>query len=190
MICAGLILDRTKSYSNMSKFYFVTASLLNAVVSYTQTLTNKDDGSLRFGFICLFCFFGFFSLPLLPVCMETAIECTYPAVETTSSGLLLISGQIVSIFTILIFPVAAKNVKKSSETYLHIQKCVDLNATHTGDDEVTSVADYTAPMVSQTCVFLFVSFIYLLFFKCPNLRWRKEQKEIEKRALETNMTSK
>ena len=34
------------------------------------------------------CMFGFFALPLIPVCMELGVEITYPVGEGTSSGLL------------------------------------------------------------------------------------------------------
>ena len=34
------------------------------------------------------CMFGFFALPLIPVCMELGVEITYPVAEATSSGLL------------------------------------------------------------------------------------------------------
>ena len=34
------------------------------------------------------CFFGFFALALLPLCMEMGVEVTYPVAEATSSGLL------------------------------------------------------------------------------------------------------
>ena len=34
------------------------------------------------------CMFGFFALPLIPVCMELGVEITFPIAEATSSGLL------------------------------------------------------------------------------------------------------
>ena len=34
------------------------------------------------------CVFGFFALPLVPICMELGVEITYPVGEATSSGLL------------------------------------------------------------------------------------------------------
>ena len=36
--------------------------------------------------------FGFFGFGGYPVCMEMAVEITYPVAEATSSGLLFISG--------------------------------------------------------------------------------------------------
>ena len=36
--------------------------------------------------------FGFFGFGAYPVCMEMAVEITYPVAEATSSGLLFISG--------------------------------------------------------------------------------------------------
>lgn len=58
---------------------------------------------------------GMFGFSLYPACMETAVECTYPVAEATSSGLLFISGYVrleheilcygfhLSLFTILMF---------------------------------------------------------------------------------------
>jgi hypothetical protein len=36
---------------------------------------------------------GLAMMPLLPVCFESAVECTYPVNEETSSGLLMLAGM-------------------------------------------------------------------------------------------------
>lgn len=40
-------------------------------------------------------------MPLLPICFETAVECTYPVSEESSSGFLMSMGNVVSIFVII-----------------------------------------------------------------------------------------
>ena len=37
---------------------------------------------------------GFFMMPMLPVTLETAVECTYPVPEENSCGLLMTAGNI------------------------------------------------------------------------------------------------
>jgi len=35
---------------------------------------------------------GFFGLALNPLCLELAVECTFPVAEGTSAGILILSG--------------------------------------------------------------------------------------------------
>ena len=63
----------------------------NSSVDYNITLvfikvSKLYDQSVNIVFSL--CVFGFFALPLVPVCMELGVEITYPVGEATSSGLL------------------------------------------------------------------------------------------------------
>ena len=42
-----------------------------------------------------FAVMGFFMMPLLPITLETAVECTYPVPEETSAALLMLMGNVV-----------------------------------------------------------------------------------------------
>jgi len=42
--------------------------------------------------------FGGFGFAIYPICMELAVEVTYPVAEATSAGLMIISGYKLDIF--------------------------------------------------------------------------------------------
>jgi hypothetical protein len=44
--------------------------------------------------IGLLCLLGFFSIPVFPISLELGVETTFPVAEATSSGVLIIAGQL------------------------------------------------------------------------------------------------
>jgi hypothetical protein len=58
------------------------------------------------GIICFL--FGVFGLATYPVGLQLSAECTFPVSETTSTGLIVISGQIQSILYLAVMKYFAK----------------------------------------------------------------------------------
>jgi hypothetical protein len=44
--------------------------------------------------VALLCLLGFFSIPVFPISLELGVETTFPVAEATSSGVLIIAGQL------------------------------------------------------------------------------------------------
>lgn len=87
----GPIMDYTHAYNRILKAGLIAATL--GTVFVFLALRPGEMALVSVGFGAL----GFVMLPLLPVCMECAAECTYPASEDASSGLLLFAGNILGI---------------------------------------------------------------------------------------------
>lgn len=91
----GPIMDKTHAYNKLLKI-----GLSAAFCSIVFLFLVLRPG--QFPLVCVgWALSGFCMLPLLPVCMECAAECTYPISEDASSGCMLLAGNVLSI--ILIF---------------------------------------------------------------------------------------
>jgi FLVCR family MFS transporter 7 len=84
----GPIMDKTHKYNKILKLGIVLSGC-GLVFMFTMIRPNSF-GLLVFAWGVL----GFFILPLLPVCMECGVECTYPVSEDSSSGFLILSGNV------------------------------------------------------------------------------------------------
>ncbi|RMZ96772.1 major facilitator superfamily domain-containing 7, partial [Brachionus plicatilis] len=158
-LIAGVILDKTKRFEEMSKICFCISALANLLFVILQ-LYNNDNSFIYYLLLISFCLTGFFGLPLLPICMDMAIECVYPIPEAVSTGLLFIAGQVFGIVFILVYPGLAKNVPKDSFIYDNIQTCTKVNVTgYLVNESRLSVLDFNYPL-------------------CSYLRLRSEQEKI------------
>lgn len=166
-------MDRTKRYELLAKICFGAIALLNILVVVLQVF-NNDNKHVYYMLLLSFCLLGFFALPLLPICFESVVECTYPLSESTSTGLLFISGQLFGILLIELYPRLAAQVKADSFVFKSVQTCVHLNSTSVADN-VHQVLDYKVPMFSQLGLLIVVSAAFIVFFKCPNLRFNAEK---------------
>ena len=70
-IVAGVVLDKTKKFEEISKLCFCMCSLACIFFTIIQLYLN-DKSTVYYLMLVAFCFIGFFGLPLLPVCMEMA----------------------------------------------------------------------------------------------------------------------
>ena len=108
---AGVVLEKTRLYVPVLRLGIVAA--LACTVFMLGSLRRDAEDALTASFALL----GFFLIPLLPVALENAAECTYPIPEDTSSALLMTIGQVVGI--ILIFalgPLLATPASAACET--------------------------------------------------------------------------
>ena len=87
----GPLLDYTKAYKTVLKI-----GMPIGLVAVTAFVANLKPDNFTVVAICIGCL-GFVMLPMLPVSLETAAECTYPIPEDCSSALLMTTGQLVGI---------------------------------------------------------------------------------------------
>jgi MFS family permease len=93
----GPLMDKLQAYNRMLKVGLAAA--FGATIFMLLSLRPNNYAMLCGSFGVLGCCM----LPLLPLCMECAAECTYPVSEDAASGLMLFAGNLVGI--IMIFSV-------------------------------------------------------------------------------------
>uniref|UniRef100_A0A914CFE4 Major facilitator superfamily (MFS) profile domain-containing protein n=1 Tax=Acrobeloides nanus TaxID=290746 RepID=A0A914CFE4_9BILA len=97
---SAIVVDRTKWYEKTIKFCMDMAVLFG--ILFLQLTLRPGLG----GLILVTCFiFGVMGLATYPVGLEMSAECTFPVSETTSTGLIVLSGQIQSILFITIMQI-------------------------------------------------------------------------------------
>jgi MFS transporter, FLVCR family, MFS-domain-containing protein 7 len=180
---AGVYLDKTKRFEETAKLCLGMSAVSNILLVILQ-LYNDDGSVVHYTLIFSFALAGFFGLPLLPVCMDMAVEVVYPIPEATSTGLLFIAGQLVGIALIVIYPSMATDVDKNSYVYQYVQTCdpvdhgsIFSNATTTlsPSAQILQIVDYKNPLYAQTALYVVVAIFFIIFFKCPYLRLKMEQ---------------
>lgn len=153
----GLILDRTKCFEEVIKICSALSSLAGVAFSL---LTRYENQRILIAFsITLMGMFGF---SLYPACMETAVECTYPVAEATSSGLLFISGQLQGIIFIILMQALAYPLPASESTHA----MCNTNST-TGQ---VDTLDYTDSNLTMCGLMILFCTITLICFFHPELK--------------------
>jgi Na+/melibiose symporter-like transporter len=90
----GVILEKTRAYMLVLKCGIIAA--ISATIF--NLCSMQQDAPVQL--VASFAVMGLALIPLLPVSLENAAECTYPVPEDNSAALLLQAGQIVGIIMI------------------------------------------------------------------------------------------
>jgi len=92
----GVLLEKTRAYVRILK-----GGILGCLASTLFMLGSMQrDGTAQL--VAAFGVMGFCLIPLLPVSLENAAECTYPVPEDNSAALLLLAGQLIGIVMIFV----------------------------------------------------------------------------------------
>lgn len=89
---AGIWLDKTNRYKFISVGTFGCCTI--SLLAFTLLLVYSGNFVVVFA---SFCIFGFFSYPYMTIGLEHAAELTYPVSEGTTSGILLLVGNMYGI---------------------------------------------------------------------------------------------
>ncbi|CAD5235721.1 unnamed protein product [Bursaphelenchus xylophilus] len=112
---SGVFVDRTKRYTETMKVCMTLAVVLG--LTFLQLTFVENIGWL----ILIVCFFfGILGLAIYPVGLEMSAECTFPVTETTSTGLIVLTGQVMSIIFVAIVSMINKPI---SDAKRKIQVC-------------------------------------------------------------------
>jgi len=87
----GVLLEKTRAYTLILKVFMCLAGL--ALIFFLSSLRRNSYEVL----IVSSAVMGGFLIPILPISLENAAECTYPLTEEVSSGLLLSLGNYVGL---------------------------------------------------------------------------------------------
>ena len=199
---AGIILDKTKRFEEIAKICFGLSAISGIFLTIMQLYTN-DQATNYYLLLLVFILIGIFGLPLLPICMEMAVECVYPIPEATSTGILFMSGQVVGILMIVIYPKTAIKLEPSSYEYEFVQTCLSKNGTNSSTTTTKSglfttsafllststsssnlnVLDFKYQMYFQSAFQVTAAIIFIAFFKCAYLRLRSEKEKMAEKIL-------
>ena len=88
---SGVLLDKYHVYKPTLKIGFVSSALATL---FFCLVMKANNGSIV---LISFALMGLFMIPMLPVSIECAVECTWPIPEELSSGILLTAGNILTV---------------------------------------------------------------------------------------------
>ncbi|KAK6113214.1 Major Facilitator Superfamily protein [Brugia pahangi] len=160
---SGMFVDRTKLYEETMKVCMSLAVIFGVV--FLQLSLHSD---LIICLVIVAFLFGVFGLASYPVGLELASECTFPVSETTSSGLVVLCGQIYSIIFVAITNLFARPLQ---QTYKNIQVC-------TVEDETNSTAvpqDSSISIIVLSVIATLLAVVLVMFFKPIYKRMKAEK---------------
>ncbi|VDN56759.1 unnamed protein product, partial [Dracunculus medinensis] len=138
----GIIVDRTKLFEEILKIGMALAVICGLL--FLQ-LTLHPGLSIALSIVSFV--FGVFGLAIYPVALELASECTFPVSETTSTGLIVLSGQVQSIIFVALMQMTGQALQ---EEYMHIQVCtsgVDSVAATPQDSTYSIIVSFTVTVM-------------------------------------------
>ncbi|KAL4231241.1 Major facilitator superfamily domain-containing protein 7 [Mactra antiquata] len=175
-VFAGIYVDKTKRFEEVVKVCWCISCLFG--VGFSQAARYRDHQVLVALSISLFGGFGF---AIYPICMELAVEVTYPIAEATSAGLMVISGQVQGIIYMLLMQFIAQDL--SPEERAEGTGCNQKNLS--ANDFVPQ--DWTVPLLFASSVAVFSMMILMLFFKAEYRRMNAEQRIAAEKILNKNV---
>ncbi|CAD6200092.1 unnamed protein product [Caenorhabditis auriculariae] len=160
---SGLYVDYTKNYHQTLKMAMVMGVFLG--ITFLQFTLNSG---LETFIITNAVLFGMFGLAAYPVGLEMAAECTYPASESTSSGLIVLAGQA---FTTILVKILHSLARELPSDRMFLQVCrVDEN------DLLNVPKDYTFSYFALSFIALLLLVVLFVFFKPVYLRMEAEKR--------------
>uniref|UniRef100_A0A0R3RXH0 MFS domain-containing protein n=1 Tax=Elaeophora elaphi TaxID=1147741 RepID=A0A0R3RXH0_9BILA len=162
---SGVFVDYTKLYEETMK----VCMSLAVIVGIIFLQLSLHPGLTVYLVITAF-LFGVFGLASYPVGLELASECTFPVSETTSSGLVVLSGQIHSIIYVAITSLLARPLQ---QTHKNIQVC-------TVEDETSSTAapqDASISVIVLSAIASILAVMLVVFFKPTYKRMGMEKND-------------
>ncbi|KAI1699378.1 major facilitator superfamily domain-containing protein 7-a [Ditylenchus destructor] len=97
-ILAGYFVDKTKMFKETIKSAYVGIAFIAIIVNIFLRRPKQSDLD-TFVLVVLVIMLGFFAIPVFPISLELGVETTFPVAEATSSGILIIAGQLLLFLT-------------------------------------------------------------------------------------------
>lgn len=172
---SGIFVDRTKLYEETLKGGLATAVVFGLI--FLQ-LTLHQGLQIYIAIACLL--FGIFGLATYPIGLEMASECTFPVSETTSTGLIVLSGQVQSVIYVFLMKNFARPLQPER---METQVCQ-----LTPDDLVNTPKDNTMSIMIFSGLASALVFLLVCFFKPVYKRLEAERAAIKTRATAQDIT--
>lgn len=146
------------------KIYVVLFIFGSYMSSYCDSQAYEYPGT-----VMALVYFGCFSIPILPLAYESAVECIFPVSEATSAGLIWICGNICSIIYQNIFKAMAQPIP--SDWYI-LNQCQ-------GFPNTSSDKWYQNALFTLTSITSGLSIIWLIFYICPFRRSKYSKMKVK-----------
>ncbi|TMS36855.1 hypothetical protein L596_003928 [Steinernema carpocapsae] len=147
---SGVYVDKSKKFTETMKISFLIAGIGASSLAIAFQFEGKE------WWVALsIASFGAFGFAIYPIGLELGVEATYPVAEATSSGLIIMSGQIQGVA--YVFLTAAFN-RPASTKDMRVQTC----SKSTDPSEVPSW--YWSSVAWNVCIVVLVIFFTVLFF--------------------------
>ncbi|KAK6032890.1 hypothetical protein OSTOST_00902, partial [Ostertagia ostertagi] len=147
---SGLYVDKTGKFEQTMKLSFLLAGV--AACSLAVSINYEGEQGWVIASIFLFGAFGF---AIYPLGLEMGVEATFPVAEATSTGLIIMIGQIQGVIYVIVTNIF---VGKPDPYELATQTCVTKNS------QLKSVSTWSAPFLIWTgCVSLLI-IVFVIFF--------------------------
>jgi FLVCR family MFS transporter 7 len=149
---SGVFVDRTKRYEETMKVCMGLAVVFGIV--FLQLTLHRELGAV----ILFTCFgFGILGLATYPVGLEMAAECTFPVSETTSTGLIVLSGQIQSIIYVALLATYAKPLQPEALKYQVCSQSIE-------DADSVSAKDMSTSVIIMSVIAAVLVLVLVAFF--------------------------
>ncbi|OZC10955.1 hypothetical protein X798_02099 [Onchocerca flexuosa] len=192
LMIIGIFVDRTKLYEETMKVCMSVAVIFGVIFLQVVFLYSKNTPKRKISrkicydfheqnlalhpgliiYLVITAFlFGVFGLASYPVGLELASECSFPVSETTSSGFIVLSGQIHSIIYVAIMSLLARPLKPA---YKNIQVC-------SVEDETNSTAvpqDSSMSVIVLSSIAALLAVVLVILFKPTYKRMRAEKNSL------------
>lgn len=174
---SGIFVDRTKRYEETMKVAMGLAVLIG--LGFLQ-MTLHSNWSYLIATTCFF--FGVLGLATYPVGLEMSAECTFPVSEATSTGLIVLSGQVQSVIYVAIMSIFSRPLEEEREK---VQVC------RVSDEDVLNVPkDSTMSIMVFSVIAALLVLILVAFFKPVYRRLEAEKENRSKQDKEREMVVK
>lgn len=147
-ILASIIADKTRKHTEIAKICLVLSTL--ALISFAVMHSYRD---LAAPIAVSLGVFGFFALPVYPIGNELCVETTYPVGEATSSGILMMVGQLQGILLLVLFSSLGKELPSDF-----------LGEVCNTSDSALTIYDMAIPLYIMTGVAIVVMLVFVLTF--------------------------
>ncbi|KAG1681803.1 Solute carrier family 49 member A3 [Nymphon striatum] len=169
----GTIVDKTKTFTEATKICFCFAAF-SAI--FFSIIVQKHGLEIPVALSC--CLVGFFGFAAYPVGLELGVECSYPVPEATSSGIIIVLGQILGVLLVQIMTALRENL---SSYDLQFATCVVGSSSSTNSSvPASSVSsaikayDMTIPGLIFAGFLSIITVILVIFFKTDYKRLNAE----------------
>ncbi|KIH68334.1 transporter, major facilitator family protein [Ancylostoma duodenale] len=148
---SGLYVDKTGEFEKTMKFSFLLAGIAACSLAISINYEGMEGWVVASIFL-----FGAFGFAIYPIGLEMGVEATFPVAEATSTGLIIMIGQIQGVIYVILTNVF---VGKPDPHQLAIQTCVDKNS------NLKTVVTWTVPfLIWAGCVCLLIILFVILFW--------------------------
>uniref|UniRef100_A0A8R1DYC6 Major facilitator superfamily (MFS) profile domain-containing protein n=1 Tax=Caenorhabditis japonica TaxID=281687 RepID=A0A8R1DYC6_CAEJA len=161
---SGLIVDKWGQFEKVMKVSFCLAGI--AAASLTVCINYEN---VEWWVIISICAFGAFGFSIYPIGLEMGVEATFPVAEATSTGLIIMLGQIQGVIYVVITNLA---VGKPNPHDLAVQTCVDYN------DQLSTVLTWKWPFIIWLSCISILIILFVAFFWPKYKRRNYEQGKI------------